>query len=138
MKHHARVLSSTLALGLASALPAAAHAAAAPDKLTILFGNGSASIGESGVATLDQASRLYRAGNPIVMIVTGATDATGNPAGNLKLSERRAQAVLAGLVERGVPIAKLQLLAAGSTAPVVDAPAGTSAPDNRRVDINWR
>ena len=119
-------------------MPMAAHAAAAPDKLTILFQDGSASIGDSGIATLDQASRLYRAGNPIVMIVTGATDTTGNPAGNLKLSERRAQAVLNGLVERGVPIAKLQLLAAGSTAPVVDAPAGASAPGNRRVDINWR
>ena len=128
MKHHARVLSSTLALGLAAALPVAAHAAAAaPDKLTILFGDGSATISPSGVATLDQASRLYRAGNPIVMIVTGTTDATGNPAGNLKLSERRAQAVLTGLVERG-----------GSTDPAVNGPAGTPEPDNRRVDINWR
>ena len=123
---------SLAACGLASAQ------AAAPDKLTILFPDGSASIDGAGVSTLDQASRLYRAGNPIVMIVTGATDATGNAGGNLLLSEKRAHAVLDGLVERGVPVAKLQLLAAGATTPAVEVPPGQAAPQNRRVDISWR
>ena len=116
----------------------AAPALAAPDKLTILFPDGSAKVGQDGIATLDQASRLYRAGNPIVMIVTGSTDATGNASRNLVLSERRAKAVLDGLVERGVPVAKLQLLAAGSTEPAPNAPASGAAPEDRRVEIRWR
>ncbi len=111
---------------------------AAPDKLTILFPDGSSAISQTGTDTLDQASRLYRAGNPIVMIVTGSTDSTGDAARNLVLSERRARAVLNGLVERGVPVAKLQLLAAGSTEPAPDAPSSGSAPADRRVDIRWR
>lgn len=137
MKHRPRHLGPIMALGLVG-LPLVAAAAAAPDKLVILFPEGSARIGDTGVSTLDQASRLYRAGNPIVMIVTGTTDATGNPTQNLVLSERRARAVLDGLVERGVPVAKLQLLAAGSTVPAVQAPAGAVAPENRRVEISWR
>lgn len=137
MMHATQLMGPILALGLL-AMPLLPAAAAAPDKLTILFPDGSSRIGDTGVSTLDQASRLYRAGNPIVMIVTGATDATGDASHNLVLSERRARAVLDGLVERGVPIAKLQLLAAGSTVPAVDAPAGAAAPDNRRVEISWR
>lgn len=137
MRHRTRHLGPVMALGVL-AMPLVPALAAAPDKLVILFPDGSARIGDAGVSTLDQASRLYRVGNPIVMIVTGATDATGNASQNLALSERRARAVLDGLVERGVPIAKLQLLAAGSTVPAVSDPSGAPAPENRRVEISWR
>ncbi len=137
MKHSTRSLGPVVALGLLAA-PLVPASAAAPDKLIILFPDGSARIGDTGVSTLDQASRLYRAGNPIVMIVTGTTDATGDASHNLSLSERRARAVLNGLVERGVPVAKLQLLAAGSTVPAVNAPSGSATPENRRVEISWR
>ena len=137
MTYSSWILGTVVAIGLLAA-PRVAAMAAAPDKLVILFPDGSARIGDTGASTLDQASRLYRAGNPIVMIVTGTTDATGDATQNLTLSERRARAVLNGLVERGVPIAKLQLLAAGSTVPAVDAPSGASAPENRRVEISWR
>ncbi len=113
-------------------------AAPAPDKLTILFAPTSTAIGADGDATLDKASRLYRAGNPIVMIVSGTTDTTGSPSGNLTLSERRARAVLNGLVERGIPVARLQLLAAGTTDLAVKTGPNVSEAENRRVDIRWR
>ena len=117
---------------------AAAPAPAASDKLTILFSPGSAALNGDGTATLDKASRLYRAGNPIVMIVSGSTDATGSPQGNLTLSERRARAVLTGLVDRGIPVQRLQLLAAGTTEPAVKTAPGQAESENRRVDITWR
>jgi outer membrane protein OmpA-like peptidoglycan-associated protein len=116
----------------------AADPAAAPDKLSILFGPSSDRLGSDGDATLDKASRLYRAGNPIVMIVSGSTDSTGNPARNLTLSERRARVVLDGLVARGIPIERLQLLAAGATEPAVKTGSGVAEAQNRRVDITWR
>ena len=119
-----------------AAVPVGAPAKAAPDQLVVLFGNASADIGPKGAATLDTAAHLYRAGNPIVMIVTGTTDATGNPRDNLTLSERRARAVLDGLVARGIPVAKLQLLAAGSTDPAVRT--ASAAAENRRAVITWR
>ena len=134
---------ATVMLLLASAAAAAttdapAPAPAAADKLTILFETGSATVTGDGTATLDKASRLYRAGNPIVMIVSGSTDSTGSPLGNLSLSERRARAVLTGLVDRGIPVQRLQLLAAGTTEPAVKTGPGVPAAENRRVDITWR
>ena len=135
------VASAAALLLLLGASPAArsaeneAQTAKAPDKLVILFNEGSSSITQSGAATLDEASHLYRVGNPIVMIVTGSTDAVGDPQRNLSLSERRARVVLDGLVARGIPVAKLQLLAAGAT----EAPSsGAAQPEDRRAVITWR
>ena len=129
-----------LAAGPVRATDAPGAPAPAPgsDKLTILFAPSSAALSADGDATLDKASRLYRAGNPIVMIVSGTTDTTGRPEANLSLSERRARTVLDGLVERGIPVARLQLLAAGSTEPTVKTGPNVAEQQNRRVDITWR
>ena len=139
-------VAASMALMLSGAALAAAPTNEAPsaptpaasDKLTILFSPGSAAVDSDGIATLDKASRLYRAGNPIVMIVSGSTDATGSPSGNLTLSERRARTVLTGLVDRGIPVQRLQLLAAGTTEPAVKTAPGEASAENRRVDITWR
>ena len=133
----APVLGAASLLLCAATAPAPAGAPGSdPDKLVILFPEGSASLGARADATLDQASHLYRAGNPIVMVVTGSADTSGDPAQNLTLSERRARVVLNGLVSRGIPVAKLQLLAAGATEPSGDG--GPADPDNRRAVITWR
>ncbi len=131
-------LSAAAARAAEPATPPAPAAATAADKLTILFAPASAGLSAAGDATLDKASRLYRTGNPIVMIVSGESDLTGRPAGNLTLSERRARVVLNGLVARGIPVERLQLLAAGTTEPAVKTAPGIAEPQNRRVDITWR
>ena len=46
---------------------------------------------------LDQAARLFRDGNPFVMIVAGVADTVGSPDRNLQLSLDRAEAVAQGL-----------------------------------------
>jgi OOP family OmpA-OmpF porin len=102
------------------------------------FDPGSAIVRQQDVALLDQAARLYRAGNPIVMIVTGSADATGSAAINLRLSELRANNVLQGLVARGIPVERFQVIAKGQTDPVVPTPPETSEERNRRVEITWR
>jgi len=112
--------------------------AAKPDPLVIYFDSGSATVPEKGLAVLDHASRLYRDGNPIVMIITGSTDSTGSADRNLLLSEQRDQAVLRGLVARGIPTERFQLLAKGETDPHVTGSKGTAEPENRRVEITWR
>ena len=117
---------------------ASASAAAPPDKLVVYFDVGSSSVRSQDAAVLDQASRLYRDGKPIVMILSGSTDATGAPAANLRLSATRAEAVLQGLVARGIPAERFQLLAKGQTDPAVQAAEGVAAAGNRRVEISWR
>ena len=108
------------------------------DFLSIYFDPGSASVSPQGLTILDQAARTYRDGKPIIMVVSGATDNTGPAAGNLRLSQQRADNVLQGLVTRGIPVERFQVLAKGETEPAVPMPEGTAEPRNRRVDISWR
>lgn len=110
----------------------------APDTLAIYFDEGSAAIPPRGETVLDHASRLYNAGRPIVMIVTGSTDSVG-PAGlNLLLSQQRADAVLHALVSRGIPAARFQVVAKGETDLSVPTPPETAEARNRKVEISWR
>jgi hypothetical protein len=74
---------------------------------------------------------------PIVMIVSGSSDA-GSPAANLRLSQRRASNVLQGLVARGIPVERFQLVAKGETDPAVPTSQGVSEERNRCVEITWR
>ncbi|HEV2555670.1 MAG TPA: OmpA family protein [Bosea sp. (in: a-proteobacteria)] len=68
-------------------------------------------------------------------VVEGHTDAAGTPSYNLDLSERRAQAVVSYLRERGVDTAKLEARGYGQTKPVVADPF---AGENRRVETRLR
>jgi outer membrane protein OmpA-like peptidoglycan-associated protein len=113
-------------------------APSAPSSLVLHFDPGSAAVRPQDVSLLDQASRLYRAGNPIVMIVSGSADTTGSAAVNLRLSQQRANNVLQGLVSRGIPVERFQVMAKGQTELVVPTPADKSEERNRRVEITWR
>ena len=121
----------------APSAPSAGPAPSAPSSLVLYFEPGSATIRQQDVQLLDQASRLYRAGKPIVMIVTGSADATGSAAVNLQLSERRANNVLQGLVSRGIPVERFQVIAKGQTDPAVTTKQDVAEERNRRVEITW-
>ncbi len=130
---------------LATASPLAAQTtlgqeaqAEAPKSLVLYFGPGSTAVRPSDVALLDQAARLYRDGHPIIMVLSGSTDAVGSPEWNLRISQARTAAVLRGLVARGIPAERFQLLAKGESEPSVPAPAGVAEAQNRRVEIRWR
>jgi outer membrane protein OmpA-like peptidoglycan-associated protein len=125
-------------LGGMAALAQAPAPAKAPDSLSIFFACGSAAISPEAESVLDQAARTYRDGKPIIMVVAGGSDATGSPAGNLRLSQHRAENVLQGLVARGIPVERFQVLAKGETEPAVPDPQGTPEARNRRVEISWR
>jgi outer membrane protein OmpA-like peptidoglycan-associated protein len=111
---------------------------AAPSSLVFYFDAGSAKVRPEDVALFDQASRLYRDGKPLVMVVTGSTDSVGTAAGNLRLSQQRAGAVLRGLVARGIPTERFQILAKGATEPPVPTAPGSAEPRNRRAELTWR
>ena len=137
-----RVLAvAATALSTASAVaqtPAAPAAAKGPESVVLHFDLGSAAIRAQDEALLDQASRLYRDGNPIVMILTGSADTVGQPDVNLALSQQRADAVLRGLTARGIPVGRFQLVAKGETDLAVATEDDVPEEDNRRVEITWR
>lgn len=118
--------------------PAKAASSKAPDALDLYFETNSSRIRPQDLALLDKASRLYAEGKPIVMVVAGSADLVGPPALNLKLSQARADGVVRGLVERGIPIERFQILAKGVSELPVHTAANVVEPRNRRVEITWR
>ncbi len=116
----------------------AAQGAEPVGKLVLLFDVGATTLNARNLAILDQASRLYRDGQPIIMTVSGSTDAVGQPTDNLLLSQRRATAVVRGMLARGIPAERTQILAKGETNPAVPGQRGVPEPQNRRVEITWR
>jgi outer membrane protein OmpA-like peptidoglycan-associated protein len=113
-------------------------APAAPAPLVVFFDMGSSTIRNEDKAVLDHASRAYNEGKPIVMILTGTADRTGSAEVNLELSQRRAAAVLKGLLARGIPADRFQVLAKGETELPVPTNSGVAELQNRRVEITWR
>jgi outer membrane protein OmpA-like peptidoglycan-associated protein len=117
---------------------AAKAEAAAPAPLVLYFDLGSAAIRNEDKAVLDHASRAFNEGKPIVMILTGTADRTGDAAVNLEISQLRAAAVLKGLIARGIPADRFQVLAKGETELPVPTNPGVAEAQNRRVEITWR
>ena len=67
--------------------------------------------------------------------VEGHTDSSGNPAANMFLSTRRAEAVMRWLVEHGVDASRLESQGYGDTRPIGDNATQLGRVKNRRVDF---
>ncbi len=70
-----------------------------------------------------------------VVLVVGHTDSIGSVAYNQKLSERRAQAVKAYLVSKGVDGLRVYTEGAGETQPIADNKTKEGRAQNRRTEI---
>jgi OOP family OmpA-OmpF porin len=110
----------------------------APDDLRVYFDSGKTGLRPDSKAVLDQAARLFREGNPVVMTVTGLTDSTGNAEKNLLISVNRASTVAKALVARGIPAEHLQIIGKGETDPLVKAVDNKPEAENRVAVITWR
>lgn len=102
----------------------------------VTFEVGSDRLKPESAAVLDEAVATLNKEFPDARIeVAGHTDSTGKDAYNMKLSQRRAQAVLNYLVTQGVDSARLNAQGYGKTEPVDtnDTAAGRSL--NRRVEL---
>jgi OOP family OmpA-OmpF porin len=74
--------------------------------------------------------------NPDLKIkIRGHTDSTGNPAYNMKLSEKRAIAVMNYLVKRGIDPKRLFAEGFGLTLPIADNDTVEGRAKNRRVEL---
>jgi outer membrane protein OmpA-like peptidoglycan-associated protein len=74
--------------------------------------------------------------NPFLSIeVNGHTDIVGPDGYNLELSERRARAVMAYLVDQGVAPQRMELAYHGSRLPTADNETPDGRRQNRRVEF---
>lgn len=102
---------------------------------SIQFKTGSAQILGVSHEILRSVAQVLKDSPNMRLRVEGHTDSIGNDTSNLQLSNRRAEAVRAFLVESGIAADRLEYKGFGETRPVDTNRTQTGRSNNRRVDF---
>lgn len=113
-----------------------------PFEDSLSFADGGTTLGAEAKAKLDELLATHDLRNAGQIVLRGHSDSRGGEQENLRVSERRAQAVADYLVAAGIDAGRLTVIALGAHRPVVpnvhldgqDDPEGRAR--NRRVDIS--
>ena len=123
----------------AAVAPAPAPAPAVASKVTFaadaFFDFDKAVLKPEGKAKLDDVASKVKDINLEVVIAVGHTDSIGSDAYNQKLSVRRAEAVKAYLVSKGIAKDRVYTEGKGKKQPVADNKTAEGRAKNRRVEI---
>jgi OmpA-OmpF porin, OOP family len=119
--------------------PRPAPAAPTAEKVTFqadaLFDFNKAVLKPEGKAKIDDLASKLKSINLEVIIATGHTDGIGSDAYNQKLSEKRAAAVKAYMVSKGIDEKRIFTEGKGKKQPVADNKTDAGRAKNRRVEI---
>lgn len=103
----------------------------------VYFDSGKATIKPQSFGILNQVALAIKGTPDIELLeIHGHTDQRGNTARNLKLSERRAAAVLTYLLGTGIAPNRLGSAGKGESEPVADGSTLAGAAQNRRVEFH--
>ncbi|WP_169786886.1 OmpA family protein [Nitriliruptor alkaliphilus] len=108
---------------------------------TILFDFDSAELRDGADGALDDLVEVLEYYDAAPVEIGGHTDGLGSDEYNDQLSLERAEAVVQGLVDRGVPASRLTAQGYGSRQPVAEEELGDGSDDpdgraaNRRVEV---
>lgn len=123
----------------ATEAPVAVVAVATSEKVTFaadtFFNFDKSTLKTEGKATLDQLVADIANMDVEVIVAVGYTDWIGTEAYNLKLSERRADAVKAYLVSKGIDPQKVYTEGKGKNDPIASNKTAAGRAKNRRVEI---
>jgi len=122
----------------AAALAAATEAAPPPRMLELRGANfdfDRSNIRQDDVETLDRSAATLKEWGEVKIEVAGHTDSVDSDAYNLKLSQRRAEAVRAYLIEKGIAADRLIAKGYGEASPVADNSTAEGRFRNRRVEL---
>ncbi len=114
---------------LAGALPPS------PYRFDLYFDLGSAELDGAARRALQGALGSALLVRPVLVIVAGHADRSGDDGYNRLLSERRAAAVVAALIRAGMPAELIETVALGESVPVIATEDGIAHLHNRRVEI---
>jgi outer membrane protein OmpA-like peptidoglycan-associated protein len=102
----------------------------------VKFRYDSSELTEESRAILDQVAAVLRKQTTHTLHeVAGHTDSQGDPAYNLKLSQRRAETVRQYLISRGVDARHLKARGYGGVQPIADNSTWAGLVSNRRVEL---
>ena len=101
----------------------------------ITFDVGKAVIKPESMGEINRIVKLMTDDPSLKFEVQGHTDNTGNAASNQTLSEQRAQAIVAKLVEMGIAADRLTAVGKGQTNPLADNSTDEGRAKNRRVEF---
>jgi outer membrane protein OmpA-like peptidoglycan-associated protein len=104
--------------------------------IPIYFEPNVAQVTPEGRRVIAAAARSARPCRVDEVRVLGLADAAGDPAANLELSKKRADAVAAEIARAGLPAATFEVAAVGQAGSVT--PDGKIAPVRRRADITLK
>ena len=129
----------TFDLAPAPAPKAAVAAVAAPAKITYaadaFFAFDKSVVQAAGKAKLDDLVKRMQAMDIEVVVAVGHTDSTGPSSYNQRLSVRRAEAVKAYMVSKGVDADRIFTEGKGEDSPVADNSSRSGRAKNRRVEV---
>ncbi|MDX1329069.1 MAG: OmpA family protein [Burkholderiaceae bacterium] len=128
-----------LAPAPAPAPKAAVAPVAAPAKITYaadaFFAFDKSVVQPAGKAKLDDLVKRMQAMDIEVVVAVGHTDSTGPSSYNQRLSVRRAEAVKAYMVSKGVDADRIFTEGKGEDSPVADNSSRSGRAKNRRVEV---
>ncbi|MBL8003118.1 MAG: protein translocase subunit SecD [Flavobacteriales bacterium] len=102
----------------------------------VTFETGSAKLDEAGSAEqLNNLVEVLKAYPDVRLKIGGYTDSTGNEKANQELSQKRAEAVVAGLTAKGVAAERLEAEGYGSQHPVASNATEEGRAKNRRMAL---
>jgi outer membrane protein OmpA-like peptidoglycan-associated protein len=101
----------------------------------IFFETGKDILKETSKPSLNTISNFLKENKNLNFYVVGHTDDTGNLESNISLSGKRAEAVVAALVELGISKAQLSSHGVGPFAPAANNSTDSGKAKNRRVEL---
>jgi outer membrane protein OmpA-like peptidoglycan-associated protein len=102
---------------------------------TMFFATNKAVIQKRSYKLLNNVAEVIRNHTDLKISIEGHTDSQGSDAWNMKLSQMRAQSVMAYLVKRGVDPTRLAAQGYGEERPIADNKTAKGRAQNRRVEF---
>ena len=90
---------------------------------------------QSSFAPLNELAKILAENADLNLLIEGHTDNIGNPAYNLSLSQKRADAVKKYLIGRGIDSSRLRAVGLGQEKPIAENKTKEGQARNRRVEL---